>query len=69
MTLPLPYAYWVVCPKAAAKLRKIAAFTDWLLPEAARDARHLQGRKRKMPSTVPIDLLVLVLATFAATGS
>jgi LysR family glycine cleavage system transcriptional activator len=40
--LPLPYAYWVVCPKAAAGLPKIVAFTDWILAEAATDARRLQ---------------------------
>jgi LysR family glycine cleavage system transcriptional activator len=40
--LPLPYAYWIVCPKATAKLPKIAAFTDWLLAEAAQDFRLLE---------------------------
>lgn len=40
--LPLRYAYWMVCPKASAKLPKIALFCDWLLAEAADDARKVQ---------------------------
>jgi LysR family glycine cleavage system transcriptional activator len=40
--LPVSYAYWIVCPKATAKLPKIVAFSNWLLAEAAEDARHLQ---------------------------
>jgi len=35
------YAYWIVCPKAAANLPKIAIFREWLLAEAADDARRL----------------------------
>src|SRR5215472_11412683 len=30
--------YWIVCPKATAKVAKIAAFRQWLLAEAADDA-------------------------------
>jgi LysR family transcriptional regulator, glycine cleavage system transcriptional activator len=37
-----PYAYWIVCPKSTADLPKIATFRDWLLAEAAEDARHLR---------------------------
>ena len=33
--------YWIVCPKATAKVAKIAAFRQWLLAEAADDARRL----------------------------
>jgi LysR family transcriptional regulator, glycine cleavage system transcriptional activator len=33
--------YWIVGPKATAKLPKIASFRDWLLAEAAADARRL----------------------------
>jgi len=40
--LPASFAYWIVCPKATAKLPKIAAFTEWLLAEAAEDVRRLQ---------------------------
>jgi LysR family glycine cleavage system transcriptional activator len=43
--LPASFAYWIVCPKATAKLPKIAAFIDWLLAEAADDVRKLQKLK------------------------
>jgi LysR family glycine cleavage system transcriptional activator len=33
--------YWIVCPKATAKVAKIGRFRDWLLAEAADDARQL----------------------------
>ena len=33
--------YWIVCPKDAASIPKIAAFQQWLLGEAETDARHL----------------------------
>ena len=39
--LEAPYAFWIVCPKSAAELPKIATFRDWLLKEAADDARRL----------------------------
>lgn len=42
---PASFAYWIVCPKATAKLPKIAAFADWLLAEAADDVRRLQNLK------------------------
>ena len=47
-TLPLKNTYWIVCPKATSALPKIAAFRDWLLAEAAADARQLDiiGSKR-----------------------
>jgi LysR family glycine cleavage system transcriptional activator len=38
-----PYAFWIVCPKSAAELPKIATFRAWLLKEAADDARRLAG--------------------------
>ena len=34
-----PHAFWIVCPKSTAALPKILAFRDWLLKEAANDAR------------------------------
>ena len=40
--LRLSKTYWIVCPKATAALPKITAFRNWLLAEAARDARDLQ---------------------------
>ncbi len=39
-TLAVPYAYWIVCPKATANLPKIVTFREWLLSEAAEDVRH-----------------------------
>lgn len=41
LSLTVHYAYWVVCPKANAKLPKIAAFREWLLAEAAEDQHRL----------------------------
>ena len=47
LALPATFAYWIVCPKATAKLPKIEAFTDWLLAEAADDGRRLERRRSK----------------------
>lgn len=47
IALPASFAYWIVCPKATAKLPKIAAFVDWLLAEAAEDTRRLQKLRSK----------------------
>jgi LysR family transcriptional regulator, glycine cleavage system transcriptional activator len=47
LALPAPFAYWIVCPKATAKLPKIAAFTEYLLTEAAADVRQLQKQRPK----------------------
>ncbi len=41
LTLPVSYAYWIVCPKATAKLPKIETFRNWILAEAAEDRRRL----------------------------
>jgi len=41
MAMPVAFAYWIVCPRATAKLPKIAAFSDWLLAEAGEDTRQL----------------------------
>jgi LysR family transcriptional regulator, glycine cleavage system transcriptional activator len=41
MAVLFRYAYWIVCPKSTANLPKIATFRDWLLAEAAEDARRL----------------------------
>jgi LysR family glycine cleavage system transcriptional activator len=35
LSLPVPYAYWIVCPKATASLPKIVMFREWLLGEVA----------------------------------
>lgn len=36
LTLPVEFAYYVVCPQANADIPKIKAFRDWLLEEVAR---------------------------------
>jgi len=41
--LRLPKSYWIICPKAAVALPKIALFRTWLLREAAEDARRLRA--------------------------
>lgn len=38
VTIPHDLAYYLVCPEATAEQPKIAAFRDWLLAEAAREA-------------------------------
>ena len=38
LSLPAPFAYYIVCPKATAQRGKIAAFRAWLLSEATADA-------------------------------
>ena len=44
ITLPAPFAYYIVCPKAVAMMPKIKLFKDWLLDEAQKDARKLALR-------------------------
>jgi LysR family transcriptional regulator, glycine cleavage system transcriptional activator len=44
--LRLSKTYWIVCPKATSTLPKIAMFRDWLLAEAAKDARELKATAR-----------------------
>ena len=41
LSWPPADTYWIVCPKAAARIPKIAAFRQWLLAEAETDARRL----------------------------
>ena len=42
VSLKMPNTFWIVCPKAAASLPKIARFRAWLLAEAAADTRRLK---------------------------
>jgi LysR family glycine cleavage system transcriptional activator len=42
LSLKLSKTYWIVCPKATSAKPKIATFRDWLLAEAAADARRLR---------------------------
>jgi LysR family glycine cleavage system transcriptional activator len=41
LALALSKTYWIVCPKATSALPKITTFRNWLLAEAADDARRL----------------------------
>ena len=43
VSLEMSNTYWIVCPKATSDAPKIAAFRDWLLAEAADDARRLEA--------------------------
>jgi LysR family transcriptional regulator, glycine cleavage system transcriptional activator len=38
----LSRTYWIVCPKVTARVAKISRFRDWLMAEAADDARRLK---------------------------
>src|SRR6266852_1965470 len=42
VSLRMSNTYWIVCPKATSSVPKIATFRDWLLAEAADDARRLK---------------------------
>src|SRR6478735_2335420 len=41
-SLPLSKTYWIICPKATSSVPKIVTFRNWLLSEAAEDARRLK---------------------------
>src|SRR4029077_7745306 len=40
--LKLTRTYWIVCPKATSTKPKVVTFREWLLAEAADDARRLR---------------------------
>ena len=42
VSLRMSNTYWIVCPQATAGAPKIATFRNWLLAEAAEDARRLR---------------------------
>jgi LysR family transcriptional regulator, glycine cleavage system transcriptional activator len=42
VALRMSNTYWIVCPKVNASVPKIAMFRNWLLAEAAEDARRLK---------------------------
>jgi LysR family glycine cleavage system transcriptional activator len=44
VSLRMANTYWIVCPNVNSGVPKIAAFRNWLLAEAAEDARRLNGR-------------------------
>jgi LysR family glycine cleavage system transcriptional activator len=43
VSLRMQKTYWIVCPKVASSVPKINTFRDWLLAEAADDARRLKA--------------------------
>jgi LysR family glycine cleavage system transcriptional activator len=43
ISLRMPNTYWIVCPKAASNVPKIATFRDWVLTEVADDTRRLKA--------------------------
>src|SRR5215467_7697382 len=47
VSLRMSNTYWIVCPKVNASVPKIAIFRNWLLAEAAQDARHLKLSLRR----------------------
>jgi LysR family glycine cleavage system transcriptional activator len=44
ISLLMSNTYWIVCPNVTSGMPKIATFRNWLLAEAADDARQLKGR-------------------------
>jgi LysR family glycine cleavage system transcriptional activator len=44
--LRLSKTYWIVCPKAASNIPKVATFRNWLLAEAEEDTRRLKALAR-----------------------
>jgi LysR family transcriptional regulator, glycine cleavage system transcriptional activator len=43
VSLRMSNTYWIVCPKVTLSIPKIATFRNWLLAEAAEDARRLKA--------------------------
>jgi LysR family glycine cleavage system transcriptional activator len=43
VSLRMANTYWIVCPKAASNVPKIATFRNWVLAEAADDSRRLRA--------------------------
>ena len=43
VSLKMANTYWIVCPKAASNVPKIATFRKWVLAEATEDARRLKA--------------------------
>jgi LysR family glycine cleavage system transcriptional activator len=44
VSLRMANTYWIVCPKAASEVPKIAAFRAWVLGEVADDVRRLKAQ-------------------------
>jgi LysR family glycine cleavage system transcriptional activator len=50
VSLSMANTYWIVCPKAASSVTKIATFRNWILSEAAEDARRLKAQSQQSGS-------------------
>lgn len=50
LAIDAPFALWIVCPKAAAELPKIATFRHWLVAEAAADTARLAKLRTVRPA-------------------
>jgi LysR family glycine cleavage system transcriptional activator len=48
VSLRMQNTYWIVCPKATSAVPKIKTFRDWLLAEAANDARRQKALASKI---------------------
>lgn len=47
VSLKLSNTYWIVCPKVTSSVPKIATFRNWLLAEAADDARRMKAHQAR----------------------
>ena len=54
-SLPVAYAYYIVCPKPTAERPKIRAFRDWLIREAKADAEGMKALGILPPAELPTD--------------
>jgi LysR family glycine cleavage system transcriptional activator len=53
-SLKVPDTFWIVCPKATARLPKIVSFRDWLLAEVDADERRLTGLRSRKRARLPV---------------
>ena len=51
-SIEAPFAFWIACPKAVAEVPKIVTFRNWLLAEAADDARRLAALDSPRPARI-----------------
>lgn len=51
VSLRMANTYWIVCPKAASGVPKIATFRNWVLAEATEDSRQLKALARPWKPT------------------
>jgi len=56
LSIPVDYAYYVVCPEAAADRPKVAAFREWAIAEAAEQERPMPATSPDRDSDLPMPL-------------